>query len=334
MKRRDSLLDIVKAMCLLMVMYMHCGGRAFGNVFCYIYLQPFYLISGILLGMNIPRIQDFGKFIARKATGLLIPYYGFGALALFIYWYYVPQLLEPVDIQRFLLGQRDYTDYLFTGALWFLTSLFITIVITLLISYIPNTLIKISIILAICSLHIYYPNIPYGWILNIDTLPMTLPFCYLGLWLGKTGTYNEYREKRFNPPVMIISLVLLWFANRTNGTTYIGIYKLNYGENFFYYLFGSIVGIIFLFEVGKLILIISTKLHFVEKIMGFIGVNSLIYLSLHQTAIVFVINMYDQPAPNNKVNWIVRLGICLVVCTVFAGIYSKIIKYKKGKAKK
>ena len=74
---RDRSIDILKGFGILLMICGHIGfGTPFIQFCASFYMPLFYVVSGYLLNGRRP----FGSFVLKKAKGLLVPYYAFGAL--------------------------------------------------------------------------------------------------------------------------------------------------------------------------------------------------------------------------------------------------------------
>lgn len=129
---RNRTIDIAKGIGILLIMWGHSGNWGIiGNVSYIVntfHVPLFFFLSALFLSSS----QKFSKFIAGKSLRLLKPYVIYGLIALIVY-----ALVTPIDMYghslidqttRFAFGMRA-DGYIFSGALWFLTALFASLVV-------------------------------------------------------------------------------------------------------------------------------------------------------------------------------------------------------------
>lgn len=122
---RNNTIDIAKGIGILLIVWGHCGGWGILSNLMYIintfHVPLFFLLSVLFIDTSKP----FKVYVKNKASRLLKPYFIYGLIAFFIYIGVTECNADEIKHQliRYLLCMRDRT-YIFTGALWFLPSLF------------------------------------------------------------------------------------------------------------------------------------------------------------------------------------------------------------------
>lgn len=332
--KRDLICDICKALGIILVISNHSGIPRVQGIISTFHMPLFFAISGILCAKSqkFSRHMSVVSFVFKKMKAFLVPYFIWGVIDLLVYAAVSPELFKGIrglgkQICYYILGQRCYEEYFFTGALWFLTALFSCQIVFFLIvkafkSSTAQYLVVFIFLVVSFSINDIVKTLPY----NIDTIPFTLPYFALGYFGNKTGFYSRYTQKKSNIIQMIVAFVGVVMITTVNDR--IDIFSCKYGNVFLYYC-GGFLGILLVFEVAKLI--IAMDCIRLNKALLFVGGYSLEYMAIHQQLIIHPLNSFAIKFGNNLTDFLVRFLLCFIVSTLLIGLVVIPIKERSKK---
>lgn len=324
---RNEFIDIAKGIGMLLIIIGHLG--VFSGIWVYpIYIISlfhvafFFFISGLFLN---PNKRDFKSFVLSKFRRLIKPYFIYGFLALITYLIVTPNLVDVNLKEQFihyLLGMRLNNTYIFTGALWFLTCLFITSIISFLVVKLPSPIQTIFVVLSLFLC--WYNSCKSGLVLplNMDVSFFMTPIMILAFsvkkYIVKIVDEKSYKWKLSLLCILVCCvylLVLKYFAFKT-----VDPYSNSFGIAPLTFLC-SIAGFYVVFHVTS---IITYRAHIgLKSAIRYIGKNSIIYLVIHQQLILHPLNCYDLMSSSNLINGVIRLSIILIFCTLASFFINK-----------
>ena len=242
------------------------------------HMPLFFFISGYLFKANI----NFRDFITKKIASLLKPYL-FMALLIIMY-----RTIKNIamgednnilkDIFAFVLQRRE-------TSLWFLTCLFIVSLFAFFIKK-TNKTVQILIIISITILGLmyeFYISVPIIW--NIDIACTSLIFFMIGNYCRENRVMEILQKQKISNKILYIfaafmlSILGALANNRISGNGLEMIYG-NYG-------FWPLTYIVAIFGM-LFVVLISMIIN--NKVISYIGVNSLIYFGLHQAIVLDLLN--------------------------------------------
>lgn len=273
-KTRIDYLDAAKGIGIILVVLGHlvCYNSKLSCIIFSFHMPLFFFISGVLYKDKNNRLFDFVK---HKFKTLLVPYLCFWFIALL--FFIVKGIIKEFNVKEFLYDiYTGAPNQYYMGSIWFILCLFFVE----LLFYICYKKLKCNnqviiilslFILAYIGANIYkLSDFCKGGVLplQLHSVPMGLFFYSLGFLLKNEFQTEIFKRQKFKifMVVSVITLGISW----TNGWVNIGVPQYN---NFFYYIFFSLSGVIFV-----LILSLWVKN---SKILKFIGRNSMIIFSLH-----------------------------------------------------
>ncbi len=328
LRERDSFIDFLKGIGILLVIYNHCGSMIGANYIAAFHIPLFFFISGICNGLSKSYINISVKsFLIKKIKSLLIPYFTFGIIDLVLYFFFSPFLFKSPDnfvrqLIFFLLGKRNFNYYYFTGAIWFITALFSCELIFFLINhFIKKILIKLAIFILISFSAFYFKNYNETLPLNIDVFPFILPFFCFGFYFSKWNIYLKYKET-MSPIFLSLPLVFLFYFT-VKKNIFVDVFSRSFGNILLFWLNGFI-GIFLIQEICKILVLINDK--WLNAFLSFIGCNSIFFLGIHQQWILHPMNSLKIILPTNKFNFVLRFVICIAGCSVLVFLIKKIRK--------
>lgn len=288
-RKRLEYIDIFKGMGILLMIMGHVGfGSRFDHFIHGFHMQIFFFISGFLSKSKSAKEFSIFTFIKKRAYRLLLPYCIWGGIS-YVIWI-------------FRWGYRGWTPLIHlvwdntnslpvSGALWFLTALFIAEVIYFVLNkYIKNEKIRTAFILAIC---LAGNNVSK---MSEFRLPFAMDAAFVGVGLFHIGYLtrrckDKYHIERFRGICILLITVLgimTYLSIFRNGiiNMRIGLYS-----NIFLFWFNS-VGACW---TGLFLAILLSKYKnkfalMVNSGLQRMGRNSMTYLCMNQLVISEVWN--------------------------------------------
>lgn len=282
-KRRIDWIDIAKAVGMLLVIIGH-SSKSLNWFNSYIYsfhMAFFFLLSG--LTFNPDKVTKFSNLVKKKAKSILIPYLWFSLLGLGLRYLVCTINGETYDFVVLLKGilYSNSSEYRMpTGALWFLTALFLTeIVFWALYKFFKKDIRILSLAVGALSILGYaesrgkYMDAPW----HINSVPVILLFFFLGFLFGRNYDRIKHYFDNWKTciPIAAIAFVVgacaCYFNVRGKEhriSLHAGVY-----HSFVLFLISACATILFF-------LIVSMKLPKL-RLLTYIGQNTLIYLCLH-----------------------------------------------------
>ncbi len=306
MKRRLEWLDMGKGIGMVFVIFAHDHIPTPLKAYIYTFHMPlFFFLSGYLFSpAKYPR---FSAFFTSKFKSLIIPYFSF---SLIVYvWFLFRYKMGDIDYSGSLfkpfigtiIGERNTEWTVHSGALWFLTCLFITELLFYFIKTGLKTNLFVAIALILSSLISYFYSkfleTPLPW--NIDAASMAILFFGVG-YMYKDST--EKLSRFFNLKVFLIFSflnMLTGYVNYQLSGERVDMYESQYG-NYMLFVISAFSGIIaFLIAVQKIR---------ANAVFQYIGQNSLIYLALHQSIIFSILDRVFKKLLDTE-SFIIRIFI-------------------------
>lgn len=290
--KREKWLDIARGIVMIMVVLGHTGsfliGKGFGGKSMSMYfmltsaikIPGFFAISGYLFNDKGGNVI---KFLKNKIIKILVPYFSLGAINMFlnilITWKHVgkwsPGMTEYVYkyVTKFFLGKN----------LWFIPCLFSVEILFFIVKKITKSNLSLmGILCAILCVAGYMWSVPEvyrPW--RIDTALMCIWFVYIGYFIKNSFKVKEFVLSKKAVILFAIMYSLLCVISYIK----FGLSNLDINRAVFYSfklcMVMILVGIIMLFSIGKLI--------DSNKILEFIGQNTLAYFILHTFFFKFTI---------------------------------------------
>jgi len=290
MKNRIDWIDYCKALCIFLVVLGHSHVSLSLKSIIYVFHIPlFFFISGFLFSFE--KYKDYTSFLKKRIFQLVVPYLFF-SITTYIFWVFIGRkfgddantLMSPFKPLLGILIGNDAGHFLeHCAPLWFLTCLFTVEN----LYYLTFRHLKTSILaiiglvtfLIIGFLDYKFNPIRFPWGLNVALVMVV--FYGIGTLL-RSSLLNLVSQKiRFWSILTIISFLIVLFIAEINGKIEVSV---GYFGNYCYFFIGALAGITFVISVSK-----SFQLLFGNnKIIQYIGKNTLIILSLHILAGSFV----------------------------------------------
>lgn len=324
--KRINSIDIYRGIGVALMVLGHIGLWDFFDKFIHAFHMPmFFMISGFLFN-HIASKENIGKRIIKKSKSLLIPYIVFGLL------HYVVLLFKK-DFEIVTLKNLFWTNtkgLYIAGALWFLTALYLTdIIILLLNKYVKIDALRHIIVLAITLFGCFYKTL----------IPVTLPFA-IGPAMVGTGLFYIGLLIKQNKEKKIFCFILnmpWWFWLVCTAVTTALIF-INQHINMRKEQYGNIL-LFFIVSTLSFLIIISFSVFadkhfgksFICRWLSGIGRNSIIYVCLNQLVIMIVKDVCNIITGSSAAFVAIRLA--LIIFGTFALLQFLVFLFKNTKMK-
>ena len=328
---RSEYLDWLKGLAIFLVVFAHCPIESSTFWLIYRFHMPlFFCISGYLF-KNTKKFKDF--FVGKFKT-LIIPYIIFFIISYIIstLWLNLDMTLPQMLKSLFLNGK--YCSKVNNWAIWYLPSFFIATNIFYFISKIKNKYLFSFILFALFMATVPFYDIATrltsnGYIpFSVQVLPAALFYMGIGYICNKLSKINFTKRVFSNYKVLsLICIILFTFGiilsiKNSDQIIKISTYK---------YVIASLLIIP---------LIINLTMRSKNKVIIYLGQNSLIILGVHRTLIA-LLEYYKFNNLLNKYNIrgnISALFIAIIVITFICIVYELLkfiyqkIKYRVSKS--
>ena len=276
LQKRDDTFDIIKGICILLMIVGHCSINAIlANVIYSFHMPVFFFIAGFFF-------KQYGlrKIVNAGIRRLLIPYF-----LTFLFCFGVAHLLETNEgFSDIIMSRVDYNNPVYSIFLmgkglpvWFLVSLFLCRIIFIPISKIKNDALIFIVVLLLALLAV---NLYYCIKLPLVFLPTfaSLGFFTIGNLLATRNIFSNEKMWKYIPLLLVIWLICLSTGKQLNIVfcKYCGFYILD--------LLGALGVFISIYFVVKKCNTKAISWNFLK----WCGINSLIILCVHSVELNFV----------------------------------------------
>jgi len=335
MTKRIEYIDMMKGFAMILVILGHISYIPYSlKILIYIFHIPlFFFLSGFTL--NIKKYNSFIPFFMKKFKTIIVPYFLLNT-GVFMFKSIIlqPESILKIDILYFvkalILADRLHNYY----QLWFLTSLFLSELVSYFIIKFSNNLKKWTLsfflLLILCYLGRQAYINDYYLIWSLDTVPYATIFILSGyiVKLNIHNISNILKKKYFLPSVT--ATILIGFLNYKLTNTRVDLYyqDVNYWPLYFLSGFLGIWATIIFFKNIKPIVTIQR-----------IGENTLIYYAVHSPIVLYTLNIifeqliarYNGIFINNYIVIFFYLPIALILCELIARIINSTFPILIGK---
>ena len=280
-KKREKWLDSLKGLGILFVVLGHCfpPQEKLTNYLYSFHIAIFFYISGNLLPEEAGH-EKFTSYFQKKFTRLMVPYFGYGFFT-YIVWLMIGRnfgvnkelAVPPLKPLLGLLYGNGFDNFLvFNISLWFLPALFSTLVIyhflPLFFKNRSSLFVVVLLLLCLGFIDSNYGNIRLPWGINISFIAIFFVF------IGQEGKAILKKIENNNILVNLCLAILFLFGGYYLQSLNSGVSfnSHSYG-NLFYFVFSAVLSIF-----GYALLV---KVLLDNKILQYLGVNSLRILALH-----------------------------------------------------
>lgn len=269
MKRLDYI-DIAKGICMLLIMFGHCGrSTAPFPLIVWIYsfhVIAFYIMSGLLSAHVSEFDRPWKELVKKSFLRLMVPYYGFMILYAAIYCArFGLSNAKWLLVDILILAPEDY-------ATWFLPVLFVA---RLFVIALKNTVKNVYAFYAILLTSMFavmaIPTSSNTLLALIEKAIVASGFIGIGMM------FDKVQDKAVKSiPVMVMSLALSIPLSMLNGR--ISTFAGNY-QNPFLCVLAGIAGTLFLLSI-------SYRIH--SKTLSDFGKHSIVIVGTHQLVLQFL----------------------------------------------
>lgn len=306
-KVRLSWIDIIKGICMFLIVVSHAGSpEIYTRFYTPVFLTSFFFVAGYTFNTK----KDFKTFLIGKIKALLIPMIVFSTFNTIVAYYVNGDNICKRTV-GVLLQRSCYDD-----DLWFIGCLFSILMIFYFIVKAAKKniyiILAISVILNIIGyFYINYIYISLPWQLEIAAV--------MEIWFALGYIYQKYEiclKKYINTKYFLISVcvyifIVLIYNNDVN-------IRLKTYQNIPIFVISSFVGI--------MVMVIGSQLLHSNKILEYIGRNSFIFYALQSKAIK-VCSAVLRKLNVNTINYIQAVVIAIVACLIIVPCVYIINKY-------
>lgn len=284
--KRDLTIDVAKGIGIFLVVLAHTTGNDFTHKFIYLFHMPlFFLLAGMTINYSIK--QQPKEFIYKKIKKIIIPYLFFCIIS-FIYWLIIERKVRNQMnisvINNFLnifLGRAYEQYYSYNVAMWFLPCLFTSELISyFILKYTKNNFMRFIVSTIILIL---------GYVLCCHklTLVFALETAFIAQFFIIIGfLFKTFLTNRFNKITKLLFIIVSVFSI---------LLSLLFKNNIA--MLGHTYGNLLLFTSGALggsyIVYFLAKIAKNNRILIFLGRNSIVILGLHEPIKRVIIKLFS-----------------------------------------
>ena len=291
--KRIGWVDIARGIGIFLVVIGHVSQNPYlGKVIYSFHMPLFFILSGYLY-KNIKNLS-LKEFVRKKAKSILVPYFIFGIFTL-LYWIIIERKIRnqtesPIwQFANIFLCFGGDKNYIYNIPLWFLPALLNTEIIFNFFMQKREKYVKILILIISIIGVVYSKYINIRLPFCLDTLMVTLPFYALGYYLKEkyNEKINEISDNKIKsikiyiliPLLLIVTIVLSLLVNKR-----LDINNLQL-PNYI---------VLYLCAISGSIAIILMSMKIKSRIFKYLGINSLVIMSLHEPIKRIVIILFSK----------------------------------------
>ena len=307
-KKRQTDFDIFRGAGIILMVMGHIGFSGIFDHFIHAFHMPmFFFISGFFFkSSTVSKCSTMG-YIIKKLKTLLIPYIVFAIFHSVIWIIMGNDLKKPLN---FLWINSD--DLPISGALWFLTALFLADLFYFLIDrYICREVWKHCIVVLLCA----FGNL-YSLFLPI-ALPFSLGAALVGLGLFHIGRYakkycdSKVINRSFKLPIPLLILLTVVTVALIFINGYVNMRSETYAIIPLFWI-NAILAIVLGINYSKIFDTVLDDNNVIKKWIVDIGKNSIVYVCLNQVVIMGSRWLVNSIIPS-EVYWLVRSLVVFVI---------------------
>lgn len=327
--RRIAYIDYGKAIGIIVMIVGHIALNtnlpAWVSHYIHAWHMPiFFLLSGIL--WKDIEAGNGKKFIGRKISTLLVPYFVWGIVSWIIYIgfnaFSSKENLDKALNSIYYVLTYNTEFFPINGAMWFLTAMFAAQMMYVAICFIArnNLLVKGIGVTVAAGIAWYLTTIlEVRLVWGIDSAMAALPFMYLGNVIRIKVLDNEKWKKRTdNPSFLLIGMGLVISIFGIFQNAEVNLRTLKYGNVFLFYLNACISCLAILALAKKLDKIWKNRM------LTYIGRSSICFLIFNQLILAFTYRIFDKLFAVEYV-WAETI-ISLVIVLIACGVINEIVK--------
>lgn len=310
LNKRVEWIDILKGIGIIYVVIGHANNNQMLSRYINSFHMPlFFLISGYLF--NHSKYENIIIFIKKKFKTLILPYCIFAIIGM-VFQFSFREMLEIQFYKRQVLYGIITTNGIWNGPIWFLVCLFFVEILYYLLTSQDNKYIQnIGVLLFSLIGYLLSNHFEVMLIWRLNTAFTALLFFHIGNIFKTKKNLNLNIAKAI---IISISafLISIFVAMKLN--TLVIVSRGQYG-NYFYFHIAALAGVIFYITLSKAI----DKIYILNKILSYLGKNSIVIMSLHWIPLVFIPYITREQF-NYTPNMFIRTIMVLIVLLPFIAV--------------
>lgn len=344
-KKRINFIDVSKALLIYLVFLGHIEryGDAISTIIFSFHMPAFFIISGFFFTpphtkvLLLRKESEFTTFLIKDIWRTIIPYFIFATIGIIIhllnghFFMFGKEMLKQI----FIKCQPDYT---YTGAGWFLISMFFAYIwmyfYFMFFSHFDKWVKFIVLLLCFyCAANILSINRGFGverLPFKLDSSIMSFIFMLFGYYMRRYNIVELIIKNKF---FSIFLFIAYWPLMRING--WVNLANCSY-NNFIFYFIESICGTMLLFVFSYYI----SKVYMIRKIFADIGRTTLPMFMMHGMFLSYTITKLkinvgvDVVRPMSFIYSVILLIITYPIGKLYMMVMNKVMvqKYKTKKA--
>lgn len=323
MKKRLDWIDIAKGLLIIMIIYGHIDYQSAFSSFLYsFHVQAFFVISGFLFGHNKSEDKYCIKdFLVRKFEALMIPYFSFSLLV--IIYNTILALINGNNFKPILINLYETLSMLGILTLWFLPILFGAEVLYLAIRKlsfkISTAIILIAVLISLLLSQILSSSFSFV-IYNILLVTFRVLRAVTLMYIGNIIYILMNKFLILDKPQLIFNLIATVLFVSLGVLSF--LFLLGGNEPRFTSSEFRIVSLIHSTICSFAVIYLSKTLSKIpNKVITFLGKNSLIIMATHQPLEIIYLSSATTVFLTNIINnHIINSILVLIVTMIFEAI--------------
>ena len=284
-KDRLIWVDVLKAFGIVLMVMGHIGfGGTFGKWIHSFHMPLFFVISGFFFSSKL----RFSDFVRKKAFSLLVPYFAFGIVDFVFFLLISLAKREPISFKPlfhlFFLNQEEMG---LSGALWFLTALFLSECVFFFIKKSHNCVLEIfATVMCLVFGFLIKSILPFRLPWGIDTALVGVAFLSLGDFLKKQKLLIDPSSDKIVVAIVVSLFTFVCASFLALLNKEVNMRTGDYGlfSAFLLSSFAIITSLFFLFKYLSILIPTIFNLHLIRTI----GRDSIVFLCLNQPVIAAI----------------------------------------------
>ena len=296
-KNRIFILDFIRGILILLVLYHHSGAPLNQYVLQF-HMPALFILSGYTEYILNKKVT-FLDYVKSRFFRLIVPYLFF-EIANFILFIGMQILSGTVNVSfidavKSIAGCVNNSYMGLYGRLWFLPAMFVCSIFSFVIKEMlsGNKPLFIALFIAVMIVFSYISSalIPFRLPFTIDIAFLGTAFCLIGHLCGRYIETYLNNKKRIYDILLLVGFAILFAICNICADPVCHMFANQY-SNFPFMIIAAISGTALVFASAKLFAPLFEKVHFIKDIVIWYSINSLATFPVHLTIKVFSIRIW------------------------------------------